>query len=281
VLDSTQRTQWDHDGFLVLPDFVSAGACDELIGRATELLAQFDPSTISVFSTKNPTSTTDQYFLESGDKVRFFLEEEAVDADGQLNRPKELAVNKIGHAEHDLDPVFAHFSRNQELADLAADLGFVDPRLLQSMYIFKQPEIGGEVVCHQDSTFLYTVPETVVGFWFALEDATVDNGCLWALPGGHHLGLKKRFVRWGDGVHFEVLDEDPWPDHDLVPLEASKGTLILLHGRLPHQSGPNRSSRSRHAYSLHVIDGTADYPAENWLQRNSSLPVRGFSPVVS
>jgi phytanoyl-CoA hydroxylase len=260
---------------------VSASGCDELIERATELLAKFDPSTISVFSTKNKMTTTDQYFLQSGDKVRFFLEEEAVDADGRLNRPKELAVNKIGHAEHDLDPVFDHFSRTLELADVAADIGFVDPRLLQSMYIFKQPEIGGEVVCHQDSTFLYTKPETVVGFWFALQDATVDNGCMWALRGGHHLGLKKRFIRSGDGVGFEVIDPDPWPDHGLVPLEAAKGTLIVLHGRLPHQSGPNRSDRSRHAYSVHVIDATADYPADNWLQRSKSLPLRGFSPVVS
>jgi phytanoyl-CoA hydroxylase len=147
------------------------------------------------------------------------------------------------------------------------------------MYIFKQPEIGGEVVCHQDSTFLYTEPETVVGFWFALEDATTENGCLWAVPGGHRLGLKKRFVRNAPGVEFRVLDDTPWPDTGLVPLEAPKGTLVLLHGRLPHQSGPNRSSRSRHAYSVHIIDATSNYPADNWLQRGSSLPLRGFSVV--
>jgi len=134
------------------------------------------------------------------------------------------------------------------------------------------------VVCHQDSTFLYTEPETVVGFWFALESATVDNGCLWALPGGHRLGLKKRFVRSREGARFDVIDSDPWPDRGLLPLEVSKGALVVLHGRLPHQSGPNRSSRSRHAYSIHVIDGTAYYPGDNWLQRNPSLPLRGFSP---
>jgi phytanoyl-CoA hydroxylase len=281
TLDPIDRKRWEEDGFLVLPGFVEAAACDTLIQRANQLLAEFDPSTISVFSTKNQTTTTDQYFLESGDKVRFFLEEEAVDPDGRLNRLKELAVNKIGHAQHDLDPVFDRFSRTPEMADLADQLGFEDPRLLQSMYIFKQPEIGGEVVCHQDSTFLYTEPETVVGFWFALEDATVANGCLWALPGGHRLGLKKRFVRIGSGVGFEVLDSGLWPGQGLVPLEAPRGTLVLLHGRLPHQSGPNRSPRSRHAYSVHIIDGTASYPADNWLQREPSLPLRGFSSAVS
>ncbi|NQV79854.1 MAG: phytanoyl-CoA dioxygenase family protein, partial [Alphaproteobacteria bacterium] len=56
-----------------------------------------------------------------------------------------------------------------------------------------------------------------------------------------------------------------------------KGTLVLLHGALPHGSAPNRSPRSRHAYSLHVIDGACAYPATNWLQRGPDRPLRGFS----
>jgi phytanoyl-CoA hydroxylase len=62
----------------------------------------------------------------------------------------------------------------------------------------------------------------------------------------------------------------------MVPLEAPKGTCIVLHGLLVHQSGANRSPRSRQAYSLHVIDGTAHYRADNWLQRGPLLPLRGF-----
>ena len=49
----------------------------------------------------------------------------------------------------------------------------------------QQPGIGGEVVPHQDNTFLYTEPTTCVGLWLALEDATKENGCLWALPESH------------------------------------------------------------------------------------------------
>ena len=86
-------------------------------------------------------------------------------------------------------------SNDPRLAAIATDLGYSDPRLLQSMVIFKQPRIGGEVVAHQDATFLYTDPITVMGFWFALEDATVENGCLEVLPGGHRLGLSKLFRR--------------------------------------------------------------------------------------
>jgi phytanoyl-CoA hydroxylase len=62
----------------------------------------------------------------------------------------------------------------------------------------------------------------------------------------------------------------------MVPLEVKKGTLVVLHGLLPHRSGPNTSSKSRHAYSVHLIDGTARYPEDNWLHRSPELPLRGF-----
>ena len=61
-----------------------------------------------------------------------------------------------------------------------------------------------------------------------------------------------------------------------VPLEAPAGTLVVLHGLLPHRSGANASPRSRHSYSVHVVERSARYPAENWLQRRASDPARGF-----
>jgi phytanoyl-CoA hydroxylase len=268
-------------GFLVLPGFVPARACDALKARAETLVAGFQPEAVSVFTTHEQTRTSDEYFLSSGDKIRFFFEENAFRPDGSLRQDKMLSINKIGHAMHDLDPVFERFSRTPELAALASELGLKQALLLQSMYIFKQPFIGGEVNSHQDSTFLYTEPLTCLGFWFALEDATLENGCLWALPGGHTLGLKKRFVRAeGGGTAFQVLDPTPLPEEGMVPLEVTKGTLVVLHGLLPHKSGANTSPKSRHAYSLHLIDGTARYPEDNWLHRAPTLPLRGFGPLA-
>src|ERR1051325_2705687 len=304
MLSGDQLDAYERAGFLVLESFVSAEICDRLRARAAELVRDFDPAGIvSIFSTHEQTRTSDDYFLESGDKIRFFFEENAFNPDGTLKQTKEQSINKIGHALHDLDPVFDQFSRTADIEQLIRDLGFDNPLLLQSMYIFKQPRIGGEVVCHQDATFLYPEPLKLAGLWFALEDASIENGCLWAIPGGHKLGLKSRFVRaqktnpLPDGrapapssdrleagyrppahptTRFEVLDNSPWPEEELVPLEVKKGTLIVLHPLLPHLSRENRSAKSRHAYTLHIIDASVKYPEENWLQRAPEMPLRGF-----
>jgi phytanoyl-CoA hydroxylase len=176
--------------------------------------------------------------------------------------------------------VFDAFSRGPELAAVARDLGLAEPLLWQSMYIFKQPGIGGEVGWHQDATFLHTDPISVTTFWFALEDATEENGCLWVQPGGHRGPLRELFVREGRSVRKEALDPTPWPGPDsAIPLPVKAGALVCFHGLLPHYSAPNRSPVSRHAYSLHVTDGRTRYSERNWLQREGSeLALRGFEP---
>ena len=265
-------------GVMVLHDFVSLDACRRLQERALQLVEDFDPDTVrSVFSTTRQEQLDDSYFIESGDKIRFFLENDAFDASGRLRQSKAHSLNKMGHAMHDLDPVFDAFSRTPELAEVARRIGFSDPVILQSMYIFKPPNIGGEVVCHQDSTYIYTEPESCVGFWFALEDATLENGCMQFLPGGHKGPLRKRNYRQADGTLVtETLDETPWPEEGRVVAEVPAGTLVVFDGRTPHISEANRSSRSRHAYTLHVIDRDCHYPRDNWLQRGEELPLRGF-----
>jgi phytanoyl-CoA hydroxylase len=277
ILNSDQLSAYERDGYLVLEDFASIEACDELRARAEQLVCEFDPAVISIFSTHEQTRTSDDYFLDSGDKIRCFFEENAFNSDGTLRQSKEQSINTIGHALHDLDPVFDRFSRTEAIEQLVGDLGISDPLLLQSMYIFKQPRIGGEVTCHQDATFLYTEPLRMVGLWFALEDATIENGCLWAIPGGHKLGLKSRFVRAEDGgTRLETFDASPWPEETLQALEVEKGSLIVLDPLLPHLSRENRSAKSRHAYTLHVIDAASKYPASNWLQRSAEMPLRGL-----
>lgn len=278
MLNDEQRASYQLDGYIVIPGFKSAAEIAALRARAAHIVDAFDPGQgSSVFTTRNQATATDEYFLRSDNTIRCFFEEEAFDAEGRLRQDKSLSINKIGHALHDLDPVFERFSRDPRLAEVARDIGLADARVWQSMYIFKQPGIGGEVRWHQDATFFDTTPISVTTFWFALEDAAVDNGCLWAEPGGHRGPLRERFVRDGQQLTLEVLDRTPWPDQrTAVPLPCEAGTLIVFHGLLPHYSAPNRSARSRLAYTLHATDGRTSYAPTNWLQRPASFPVRGF-----
>lgn len=307
LIDNDQLATWQRDGVLVLPGFASAEDVDALKARARAIVDAFDPAadgSAAVFSSRDRARLAERALVESADGVRCFFEEEAFDADGRLAVPKAQAINKIGHALHDRDPVFERFSRDPRLAALVADLGVAEPRLMQSMLIFKQPRIGGEVVWHQDASFLITEPaaeapgrsqasalpsgdgspaggprgpSSLVGLWFALEDATLDNGCLWVAPGGHRGPLRERYVRRGNGFVTEKLDATSWPTGAATrPLEVSAGTLVAFDGHLPHASAPNRSPQSRMAYTLHVVDARSAWSPLNWLQRRADDPARGF-----
>ena len=280
-LSAIQVEAFRRDGFLVVPDFVSADDCVALRERAMQLAEEHVPSPeqATVFTADGkPQHTSDDYFLTSGEKIRCFFEKDAFDESGRLRSQPHLSLNKLGHAMHDLDPVFDSFSRTTQLAAVASDIDMRDPLLLQSMYIFKQAHIGGEVTCHTDHTYLWTEPRSVVGFWFAIDDATRENGCMWAVPGGHRLPVRtrSRLNESRTATVTDVLDPEPYPLDDLVCLEAKRGTLVLLDGAVPHLSAANTSDKPRHAYTIHAIDGAANYLDDNWLQR-PTLPLRGFS----
>lgn len=150
------------------------------------------------------------------------------------------------------------------------------------MVICKQPEIGGAVPPHQDSTFLYTDPPSAVGFWYALEDATVENGCLSFLPGSHKTSeVSKRFVRKADrrgtkfveneGARFPIGNEygnvEGAEEGEYVFGEVKAGSLVLIHGNLLHKSEKNTSQKGRIIYTFHCIEGDgAVYDERNWLQ---------------
>lgn len=276
------RDAFERDGVLVLDKLIKPEICQSLMNRMTEMVESFDASEHkAVFSSKTQAHTLDlyQYFLDSGFGTHFFFEEEAFDKNGELTKPLPLALNKVGHAMHDLDPVFDQFARQNAFRMICKGLDQQEPLPLQSMYIFKQPHIGGEVVCHQDATYLRTEPNSCLGLWVALEDATEENGCLWGIPGGHKTGgLRSVFRRKpdDDGTFTEVLDDTPFEEHKKVPLPAPQGTVLVFGGLFPHMSSANRSDKSRHAYTLHVVDGAAEYPTDNWLRRPDYLPLRGF-----
>ncbi|XP_018453175.1 phytanoyl-CoA dioxygenase isoform X2 [Raphanus sativus] len=263
--------------YVVIESFASEDEISGLRKRMDELLTQFDPSdSSSVFSTTNQ-HTKDDYFFDSAAKISFFFEEKAFGNNGELKQPKELSINKVGHALHELEPLYKEFTYSSKVSSLVSSFGYRRPVVMQSMYIFKQPGIGGEVVPHQDNSYVYTDPPSCTGLWMALEDSTTLNGCLWAIPGSHKNGLVRRFVRGENGVTYD----QPSPSYELkdfVPIEMKAGSMIAIHGDLIHQSFENLSPKSRHAYSLHVVESDGcKWAQDNWIRREN-MPEPLYAP---
>lgn len=249
------------NGYLHLPSMVDKRSLEKLILRIKELSEKNDISQNRPLFKAGDDQSLDAFFLASAHNISFFFDKNAPQK--QKNNFREL--NKVGHALHNLCPVFTKFSHDNRWYKLMTELGLKKPSPIQSMFIFKQAYYGDAVPAHQDATFLYTEPDSVIGLWFALEDADENNGCLWVLPGGHKETLKHRFVRSSNNTFFTLPKRVNWPRKQFIPLPAKAGDIIVLHGYLPHLSEINRSHKTRFAYTLHFIDRSCHYPKSNWL----------------
>ncbi|GFR09323.1 phytanoyl-CoA dioxygenase domain-containing protein 1 [Trichonephila clavata] len=188
---------------------------------------------------------------------------------------KKEALNKVGYGTHWWHPTFKKFTFSQKIKDLMKKLHYKDPVVVQSMIIFKKPKIGEIVNPHQDSTFLYTDPPTCIGLWFPLEDATIENGCLWYVPGSHKGDVvHRRFIRnpEKDPLLLMTGKQPEYTDDEYLPVPAKIGDCVLIHGSVMHKSGPNNSQSSRTIYTYHMVEKDTVWSPQNWLQPTEKLP---------
>lgn len=322
VLRSHTCRFFDATGFYHAPAFASLEECAAMKQQMKDLVRDWnpDPQSLDSFGTDTEQNTArGDYFLESSDKINFFAEPTALDKDGTSLLPeyqdsdqKMKALNKVGHALHLTPGAFSDYCLSSKIRDLVLDLGWQDPVVPQSMYIFKQALIGGVVNSHQDSTFLFTTPkQSVLGLWLALDDATLDNGCLWARPKSHREAVRRQFKRnpahfgsdaiqsrsnnaGGDSSEPKLVMDDLY-EHDIIwdgslpdngwkglleagfiPVECNAGDLVVFGGELDHLSLPNSSDHPRHTFQLHLVEGpgvSVTWSPSNWLQYPDGRPL--------
>jgi Protein involved in biosynthesis of mitomycin antibiotics/polyketide fumonisin len=291
-LPSPRCRFFDRHGFLHIPSF----SCrEEIIAMKQHMQhlvdTQWDPNQtdnkkdnkktkkLSVFRTDDKQiqeQGSDDYFLTSATNIHFFAESRAMTPQGDAlldcyqNENKILALNKAGHGIH-LEPgsIFHTYTTSTKIRHLVRDLGWVDPCVPQSMYIFKQARVGGEVTSHQDSTFLYTSPkQSCLGLWLALDDATIENGCLWVRPGSHWEPTRVRFARNAEHFGQDVVEQRG----NVARGDLKKSQMIFVkEGAI--------QGRHRQGSSSKVDDWVGKIPKVDGMTPWDGLLECGFIPV--
>ncbi len=171
------------------------------------------------------------------------------------------------HFPHWVSPVMRSLVVHPPIVDVVgriagAHLPFWDGRVkcMQSMLFVKAPGLPGQA-WHQDERFIATRDRSLVGAWIAIDDATVDNGCLWVLPGSHRSGYLWPSRPHGRPDEFDVTGESyGFDDRDAVPVEVPAGSVVFFNGYLLHRSLRNRSTGSRRALVNHYCNAWSLLP---------------------
>lgn len=141
---------------------------------------------------------------------------------------------------------FRHLAFHPGMIEIATTLTGPDIALFQSMLLMKPPHFGGQKIWHQDNAYFRLVPNTIVGFWVACDDADPENGCMHVIPGSHRNGITEH-----GGVADDYGMLQPPSLTDAHPCPLREGDALVFHGELWHYTPPNDTDRRRRAIQYH------------------------------
>ncbi len=258
------------DGYLVVPDLVSAAEREEIKRDAVALARGAYPC---------PHITP---------------------VDPALSDAQALESILCIHQPHYISPVMRRFVAHPGICAVlgrivAAHLPFWDGavKCMQSMLFVKPPGKQGQA-WHQDEIYIPTRDRSLCGAWIAIDDATAENGCLSVLPGSHRSGYLYPWANTADLYNFDGPKEMHGFDANRERLvEVKAGAVVFFNGYLLHRSKRNRSRRYRralvnhymNAYSLlpWMVEGTFTPGSERWVANADCrvvVPVHGIDPYA-
>ena len=170
---------------------------------------------------------------------------------------------------HLMHPGFESIVRDEGLLDAVESLLGPNLRLIICQGMYKPPHHGDKINWHQDDYyFRVDKPNAVVSCWLTFDDATVDNGCMWVIPGAHKRMVEHRDVPSGNGFYIPDVDESK-----AIPLAMPRGHCMLHHGLMPHRTLANTTSSHRRALAIHYMDATARPSKSRQQEPPENMPV--------
>ncbi|TGV00239.1 phytanoyl-CoA dioxygenase family protein [Flavivirga rizhaonensis] len=202
----------------------------------------------------------------------------AVDLEENLSEEAILRKYAAIHFPHKISPLMKEAASDSKVANYLSALVSLNVKCLQTMLFIKGPGKKGQA-WHQDEFFIPTRDRSLTGVWIALEDADLENGCLWVIPGSHKDGIiKKRIENTNEEfADTTTLDIGSYNEKDFVKVEVKLGSIIIFNGYLLHMSLRNNSSnRFRRALVSHYCSAESMLP---WDQDGRQEPTQDFRDI--
>lgn len=191
------------------------------------------------------------------------------------------------HFPHKISPLMYDCLSHPSMVEALTAVIGPNVKCMQSMLFIKAAGKPGQA-WHQDEVYIPTRDRSLCGGWYALDDANVENGCLWVLPGSQKDGIMY-FQEWHGDPRFDCALEAqrfPYSSDDAVPVEVKAGALVLFNGYLLHRSLPNyASSGFRRALVNHYMSAESLLPwigegAASTLDHRDIVMVAGEDPYA-
>jgi ectoine hydroxylase-related dioxygenase (phytanoyl-CoA dioxygenase family) len=155
------------------------------------------------------------------------------------------------HQPHKVSSVLYRYAAHPKIAAVLSQLIGANVKCMQSMLFLKPPGFPGQAY-HQDERYIPTEDRSLTGAWIALDDATLENGCLRVVPGSH----RGEILPWAphDNPEYDSADEAQGvPVHQEIAVECRAGTVVFFNGFLLHTSRRNRSAGFRRVLVSHYM----------------------------
>ena len=185
---------------------------------------------------------------------------------------EEFQVYQIrtAHLQH---PIFRMLINDSRLLDMVESLLGPEIRLIHYQGVYKPARSGGEVRWHQDNDYFKVAENRSISVWLALDDATIENGCMWYLP-RHHQRLLQHEQLWDTsekkGFYLAIPEID---ESTAVAAEVQSGNFAIHHCLMPHRSLKNESRQPRRGLAMHFMDARMPDPAMLRILPEDATPV--------
>ena len=238
ALTAADIERFREDGFLAFNDVLNPEEVDAARGEISRLVAELAASPDAVCDGRMMGRPGERFGIQF---------ESGCDPATLSGDALELALRKLMfycEASPFFDAMAHRHARLQGFIEALLEEPAV---LFQDMALIKPPHIGTIKPWHQDNAYFSVAPlDKVIGIWIALDDATVENGCMHVIPGGHRQGAFRHHHDRDCEIAPGRFDESCQ-----IPIELKAGGALFFYGMLPHQTPPNTSPRRRRALQFH------------------------------